>query len=59
MNNQWIKISHEWASRCKTHKPTYCINVSDYLDLLGLFETCWLQFDFENDKKQYGYPSNE
>lgn len=60
MTKQWIKISHEWATHCKTYESISCINASDYLDLLGLFETCWLSFDFEDDdKKQYGYPSDE
>jgi len=60
MNKKWIKISYEWADHCRSGRSITCINSSDYLDILGLYETCWLTFEFEDgDKSIFGYPNNE
>lgn len=61
MNKLWIKISYEWADQFRTDRSTDHIDIYDYLDLLGLYETCWLSYNFDDDtdKKIFGYPSNE
>ncbi len=59
MNNKWIEISYQWAARCKTYK-SIDIDVYDYLDILGLYETCWFSYDFdEEDEKTFGYPNDK
>ena len=60
MNDKWIKISYEWADRYRNGEPINFINSLDYLDILGLYETCWLSYEFdEEDKSVFGYPNNE
>ena len=65
MNNLWIEDSHYEANRCRK-RISHDIDTLDkfeYLDMMGLFETCWMIHDFddytEHDKNHYGYPSNE
>ncbi len=56
MNNKWIEISYQWAARCKKDGSIDHINIYDYLDILGLYETCWFSYDFEDeDKETFGY----
>lgn len=60
MNKQWIDDGHivirgwGWRSLKRTDKV-------DYLDLLGLFETNWMTFTFEDrvHRVYYGYPGDE
>lgn len=60
MNNKWIEISYEWAARCKVLGLKTRINTLDYLDLLGLYETCWFSYNFdEEDEKTFGYPNDK
>lgn len=60
MNEKWIKISYEWADRYRDGVSMDCISNLDYLDILGLYETCWLSYEFdEEDKPVFGYPNNE
>ena len=60
MNKEWIKISYQWAARYRDDKAIDEISNLDYLDILGLYETCWLAYDFANeDKPVFGYPNNE
>lgn len=57
MNNKWIKISYEWADRYRNGKSIDNINTLDYLDILGLYETCWLSYGLDDeDKPIFGYP---
>lgn len=57
MNKAWIEDGHlvirdwSWRSIKNTDKV-------DYLDLLGLFETNWITFIFEDRKHEIscGYP---
>jgi len=65
MNKQWIEASHFHArsysrriflsdSEEYRRHPTY-----EYLDIMGLFETGWMIYDFDtyaNEKIKYGYP---
>ena len=54
MNNKWIAISRTWAISYDGYKD---ITQVHYLDLLGLYETCIMVFDFNDseDEKLYGY----
>jgi len=66
MNKQWIEASHYHANHYRRvfslgkeggRPPTY-----EYLDVIGLFETGWIIYDFDkyNDERdKYGYPGNE
>ena len=53
MNNKWIEISYEWANNYDGFKG---IEQVHYLDLLGLYETCIMVYDFHGiEKEMYGY----
>lgn len=54
MNNKWIEISYEWAINYTAFKNITHVH---YLDLIGLYETCIMVYDFDDteNKKQYGY----
>lgn len=60
MNKQWIEDSHLSAERCRNGDD---LDIFEYLDTIGLYETCWMILDFddytEHDKGHYGYPNNE
>ena len=63
MNKQWIHASHIEASRCRK-SPWIAdgLNILEYLDTMGLFETGWMIYDFNtyhDEKRKYGYPNNE
>lgn len=57
MNKRWIDdcyvAAREWGWRSLKN-----ISKADYLDRLGLFETSWMTFTFENQTHRgyYGYP---
>ncbi|KKK55385.1 hypothetical protein LCGC14_3075060 [marine sediment metagenome] len=64
MNKQWIEDSHLNVERCRMeswHEDG--LDRFEYLDIIGLYETCWMVFDFddytEHDKGHYGYPNDE
>lgn len=66
MNKQWIQDSHLSVERCRKeswHEDDDGLDRFEYLDMIGLYETCWMILDFddytEHDKGHYGYPSNE
>lgn len=54
MNDEWIKLSYEWTMGYTDYENVTQI---DYLDILGLYETCMMIFDFDDieDEKLYGY----
>ena len=55
MNNEWIKLSYEWANNYNADASRN-ITQTHYLDLLGLYETCIMVYEFhDTDKKLYGY----
>ena len=65
MNNLWIEDSHYEAKRC-LEQPGYRVDDLDrfdYLDMIGLFETCWIIYDFDDftnsDRIMSGYPQHE
>ena len=65
MNKRWIQDSHLNAERCRKECwwEVGGLDVFEYLDMIGLYETCWMIHDFddytEHDKGHYGYPNNE
>lgn len=66
MNKQWIQDSHLNAERCRKEswrEDDAGLGIFEYLDMAGLYETCWMVFDFDDytqyDKGHYGYPNNE
>lgn len=65
MNNQWIRDCHIDAARYRKESwwEVDGLDVFEYLDMIGLYETCWIINDFddytEHDKGHYGYPSDE
>ena len=63
MNKQWIEDSHLSADRCRNEYWPDDLDGFDHLDMVGLYETCWMITDFddytEHDKGHYGYPNNE
>ncbi len=64
MNKLWIEDSHYHAGRYRRsffsltrkgeHLPTY-----EYLDVIGLFETCWMTYPHDISTTDYGYPGHE
>ena len=61
MNKAWITISQESAD---AYRSGYTFSDDEYeetvriirtLDVMGLFETCWLVFKHTNS--QFGYPN--
>ena len=66
MNKLWIEDCHDNAKRCLKelwHEDADGLDRFEYLDMIGLYETCWMVSDFddytEHDKGHYGYPNNE
>jgi len=63
MNKQWIEDSYLSAGRCRNEYWPDDLDGFDHLDMVGLYETCWMITDFddytEHDKGHYGYPNNE
>lgn len=56
MNDKWIEISYEWAINYDADDANYDVTQVHYLDLLGLYETCIMVYDFgDTDEKNYGY----
>ena len=57
MNKLWIKISYEWAINYNVNaEHNHDVTQVHYLDLLGLYETCLMVYDFgDTDEKMYGY----
>jgi len=64
MNEEWIKASHYHAAHFRTtflpggeeyiRYPLY-----EYLDVMGMYETGWIIYDFDkykNERSKYGYP---
>ncbi len=60
MNKQWIEDSYLSTTHGRDEDD---LDRFEYLDMIGLYETCWMIYDFddytEHDKNHYGYPSNE
>jgi len=69
MNKQWVQDSHYEANRCRELSGYRVddLDIFEYLDMIGLYETCWIIYDFDDyngsdsdsDRIMYGYPSNE
>lgn len=66
MNKRWIEDSYLNAIRCRQEFWDVIddgLDRFEYFDMIGLYETCWVVFDFddmtEHDKGHYGYPNNE
>lgn len=65
MNNQWIRNCHIGAERYRKESwwAVDGLDIYAYLDTIGLFETCWMIYDFDDctdrDRIMYGYPSDE
>lgn len=63
MNKQWIEASHyharlyRRASRSGSDEQLY---IYEYLDIMGLFETGWIVYDFDQyertERNKFGYP---
>ena len=60
MNEHWIDDCYVAAREWNWRSPK-SISKEDYLDMLGLFETNWMTFTFENQTHRvyYGYPMTE
>lgn len=60
MNKLWIEASHYEAKRCRQNSwIAYGLDKYEYLDTIGLFETGWMTYDFDEydeEKDKYGYP---
>ena len=60
MNKLWIEDSHNEAANSRENLEYDGIAFTriKYLDVLGLFETCWMVYGCEIHYG-YGYPNNE
>jgi len=61
MNKQWIEASHYHANNYREkHYKEGCRALYEYLDVVGLFETGWITYNFdaynEDERNKYGYP---
>ena len=59
MNKQWVQDSHYEANRCRKLSGYRVddLDIYEYLDIIGLFETGWMITDHRLFRKgQYGYP---
>ncbi len=56
MNKQWIEDCHGVGNDWRTCAIDF--DVAYYLDILGLFETDWMMFEFDDQDHEsyYGYP---
>ena len=62
MNKLWIEHSHYDAEFILDDFLTkeYELTRSDYLVIVGLFETNWMNTYFDQcERDEYGYPNNE
>ncbi len=61
MNEAWITASYVVSAQCReTPSIGACsLEVFEYLDIMGLFETGWMVFDHKWGGHDYGYPTNE
>lgn len=62
MNKRWIQDSHKEANLRRKYilknKELLRFDRIDYLDIMGLFETCWITVARRRyDKNRYGYPN--
>ncbi len=55
MNKLWIEHSHNEAASSRNGLQLDGVELTriKYLDIMGLFETCWMTYGFEHG---YGYP---
>ncbi|KKL14451.1 hypothetical protein LCGC14_2515480 [marine sediment metagenome] len=60
MNKLWIEHSRDEAvsSRENLKYNGIAFTRIKYLDIMGLFETCWMVYGCESHYR-YGYPDNE
>ncbi len=62
MNKQWIEASHYHARLYREPAPfsgDKRYYIFEYLDVMGLFETSWMVYDFdkyERERSKFGYP---
>ena len=60
MNKRWIEASHHEANRCRQNSWIVDgLDIFEYLDTMGLFETGWMIYDFDvfpDEKGKYEYP---
>ncbi len=56
MNENWINDGHSIGNDWRTCAIDF--NAVYYLDILGLFETGWMMFEFDDQDHEsyYGYP---
>lgn len=62
MNKLWVEHGYNTSSRCRKDLLNHNIVLQrfEYLDVIGLFETCWIIYEYHNNKdRNYGYPRNE
>jgi len=56
MNKLWIEDSHVAAATSrKFARSDGKVTKIKYLDMIGLFETCWMIYGLETHN-EYGYP---
>ena len=57
MNELWIEHSHNEAASSRDGLRFDGVELTriKYLDIMGLFETCWITYGFEM-QHGYGYP---
>ena len=56
MNENWIKASFHVGNRCRNGVFARPLELFEYLDVMGLFETSWMVFDHEWGGSKFGYP---
>ena len=59
MNKTWIKASFHSAGHSRGGPLIPPLNLIEYLDMVGLFETSWMIFDHSKAGSDFGYPDKK
>ena len=56
MNKNWIAASFSVGNHCRNGIFTRPLELFEYLDVMGLFETSWMVYPHSNTGHRFGYP---
>lgn len=56
MNENWIEASFRSGNHCRNSTFTRPLELFEYLDTVGLFETSWMVYSHSSTGLHFGYP---
>ena len=59
MNENWIRASFRVGNHYRNGTYTRPLELFEYLDAMGLFETGWMVYHHTSNGNNFGYPKNE